>query len=159
MKIQLIDFFYESISIARKLIDIGFREIKISDDERIKETLFESDLFQFYVTIDLLREETSFRWKRKGSHQIIPNPVLGICFFSENPDVILDRYEYTNGNDNFKVTIELYVENSWVFSSYRWLENEEFNNAINEADKWSWKESRLLKPGEYERKLISLKHE
>lgn len=58
--------FYKIVASSRDLIRLNFREIVISNDERIKQTIFESALFRLYVSLDVIRGEISIVWKKLG---------------------------------------------------------------------------------------------
>lgn len=158
MNLEIKENFTKIVNSARELTDFCFNEINISDDEKIKQTIFESNFFRLYISLDLLREELHVFWKRKGSHEIIPDPIYGICFFSKNTKEILhDLEDSLSENERFSVVMKIYKENYWVFSSYEWLENPDFIMAINNTDAWAFREFRALKPGEYEKVLCSYK--
>lgn len=158
MKSELKEKFYKTVSIARDLAGFGFNEIKISDDEKIKQTVFESNFFKLYISLDLIRGESYLYWKRKGSYEIIPDPIRGICFFSDSIDGILSELQnYSDEEGEFSAVMKVYRNNPWVFSGYEWLDNPDFKMAIENADAWALREFRALKSGEYERVLHSYK--
>ncbi|MCY1162826.1 hypothetical protein D9M73_26500 [compost metagenome] len=144
------------VQLYKGLNEFGFSE-KISEDGRVKQAEFVSTHFILIVGVDQLMQEISVIWLDPKKRTTIPEPLLGLCYFSKNIETLIARYSSTDLISQHKTTLALYRENPFIISSSSWQSEPSFCRALQAVNEWMWSELRILKLWEFERALHALR--